>query len=191
MLTTTFQQNNPKSCPTQWNPLAQVAAPAKRQGSLVQRHDLWPLSSAKWQRMYPGSAGHSRHSHTPGLISLFLPMLLPAVSNPCSQEAKNLTASISAAASQSLFIINFIKGLGSPAPFQGPDSSEIMRVTTVAKALSSGISAHWYVHTAWRCGGRGRGWGRQTEKASTHLEASKWGSRDFQNLNTWNATFVA
>lgn len=68
----------------------------------------------------------SQHSRTPGLISLFLPMLLlPAVSDLCSQKAKHPAAIISAAASQSLPIINFIKGLGSPCPFHGPDSGEI------------------------------------------------------------------
>lgn len=92
----------------------------------------------------PGEHGTlSKHSHTPGLISLFLPMLLlPAGSNPCSQKAKNPAASISAAASQGLFIINFIKGLGSPSPFHVPDSGEIMTVI-IAKAPSTGISSHW------------------------------------------------
>lgn len=66
------------------------------------------------------------------------------MSNPCSQKAKNLAASISAAAAQSLFIINFIKGLGSTTPFHVPDSGEIM-TAIIAKALSSGVSAHWSV----------------------------------------------
>lgn len=87
----------------------------------------------------------SKHSHTPGLISLFLPtLLLPAGSHPCSQKARHPAASISAAASQSLFIINFIKGLGSPSPLHVPDSGEIMTVIT-AKALSSGVRAHRWV----------------------------------------------
>ena len=100
----------------------------------------------------PGEHGTlSKHSHTPGLISLFLPtLLLPAGSNPCSQKAKNPAASISAAASQSLFIINFIKGLGSPSPFHVPDSGEIMTVI-IAKAPSTGISSHWYVQCMQVC----------------------------------------
>lgn len=67
--------------------------------------------------MYPQEHGTlSKHRHMPGLISLFLPtLLLPAVSNPRSQKAKSPTASISAAVSQSLFIINFIKALA-PQP---------------------------------------------------------------------------
>lgn len=107
-------------------------------------HDLCPVH--RDSLCAQGARTLSKHCHMPGLISLFLPtLLLPAVSSPCSQKAKKPAASISAAAPQSLFVINFTKGLGSPAPFHVPDSGEIMTVS-IDKALSGGISAPWYVH---------------------------------------------
>ena len=114
-----------------------VAAPTNR---AAQSRGMTSLQFAETANIPGEHRTLSKHSHTPGLISLFLPtLLLPAGSNPCSQKAKNPAASISAAASQSLFIINFIKGLGSPSPFHVPDSGEIMTVI-IAKALSTGIS---------------------------------------------------
>ena len=117
-----------------------IPSPVWQQLRAAQSRGMTSLQFAETANI-PGEHGTlSKHSHTPGLISLFLPtLLLPAGSNPCSQKAKNPAASISAAASQSLFIINFIKGLGSPSPFHVPDSGEIMTVIT-AKALSTGIS---------------------------------------------------
>lgn len=113
------------------------------QGSPFQGCDLSPLRrDSKWTTGTQDTL--KAHPHVPGLISLFLPtLLLPAVFNPCSQKAKDPAASASASASQSLFIINFIKGLGSPASFHVPDSGEVMTVIT-AKVLSNGRrNAHW------------------------------------------------
>lgn len=143
-------------------------------------HDLCPVH--RDSLCAQGAKTLSKHCHTPGLISLFLPtLLLPAVSSPCSQKAKKPAASISAAAPQSLFVINFTKGLGSPAPFHVPDSGEIMTVNT-AKALSGGISAPWYVHVRVHMCLWSHVHVKETD-SSTQPETDRQGSHALQILN--------